>query len=310
MEMKHVRTWVFVSAALLMLPLAHVLHLESNASASLVQPFRSDLLLGATPIIPRLDLLGKLDKAVIVNYTVGHNEDIWSICQRYHIDQFTIRSSNDLDTGMVAPGSILRIPNHKGTLYQVSTPETLQSISQGFNRGQRLGAAYQREILEANGFPRPDLRLKDYPFDKGTVLFLPDAWKPTGLQPPFSMKYLTSGFGMRRHPVLGITRRHDGFDLARPYGSPVTVTRAGVVVFAGWRGGYGNLIQIRHVLRNGHVQYTLYGHLSKILVHEGQHVHMYQLIGKVGSTGISTGPHLHYEIRDENNRAINPSRFM
>jgi len=296
--------------AILALPLAHFLHLESNAAASVGQPFRTDLLLNSYPAVLHLNELSRLNRPVLVKYTVGRNEDLWSICHRYHIDQFSVRSSNDLDTGVLEPGSVICIPNHKGTRYEVKTAENLQAISQGFNRGKVLGAAYRREILEANGFPRPNLRLKDFPFDPGTVLFLPEAWKPTGLEPPFSMKYLTSGFGMRHHPVLGITRAHQGFDLARPYGSAVTVTRAGTVTFAGWMGGYGNMIEIRHVLRNGRVQYTRYGHLSRILVHEGQRVQLYQLIGRVGSTGISTGPHLHYEVRDESGRPINPRKFM
>jgi murein DD-endopeptidase MepM/ murein hydrolase activator NlpD len=111
---------------------------------------------------------------------------------------------------------------------------------------------------------------------------------------------------MRRHPVLGITRPHKGLDLAMPYGTHVKASRGGVVTFAGWMGGYGNMVEVRHVLKNGHIRYTRYGHLSMIRVHEGQHVAYQQWIGNVGSTGISTGPHLHYEIRDENGEAQNP----
>src|SRR5471032_2422346 len=98
----------------------------------------------------------------------------------------------------------------------------------------------------------PDFKLKDYPFDAGTRLFLPDAWKPTGLQLPFMDMHFrqTSAFGMRRHPILGITRAHKGLDLAKPYGSPVLTSREGVVMFAGWSGGYGNMIEIRHVIKS------------------------------------------------------------
>ena len=281
-----------------------------TAQAGYSAPFRTDMLLTASAPTPHFDALSRLQKTIVLNYKVGPFEDLWSICRRFHIDAFSIRSSNDLDVGSIPAGTVLRIPNHKGTLYQVRTPENLQSISRGFSRGKLMGSAYDREILEVNDYPLPDLRQRNFPFQAGTVLFLPDAWKPTGLEPPFSMKYLSSGFGMRRHPVLGITRPHKGFDLARPYGSPVMVTRDGVVTYAGWMGGYGNMIEVRHVLRNGIVNFTRYGHLSKILVHVGQHVRMYQLIGRVGSTGISTGPHLHYEVRDENGVARNPGNFM
>jgi murein DD-endopeptidase MepM/ murein hydrolase activator NlpD len=281
-----------------------------------ISPFRNDLLLNAVPVVPKLDQLSKLEEAVIINYTVPQNEDLWSICHRYGVDQFSVRSSNDLDPGTIPAGTVIRIPNHKGTIYEVKTLENLGAISHGFNRGKLMGAAYQREILLANNFPMPDLKEKDYPFDVGTLLFLPDAWKPTGLPFPFTGGQpirITSRFGIRKHPILGRTRKHDGFDIAKPFGTPVVASREGSVVWAGWQGGYGNMIEIRHEIKTkkgARVFFTRYGHLSKILVHQGQHVHLYQMIGRVGSTGLSTGPHLHFEIRDENGVARNPGGFQ
>jgi len=278
--------------------------------------FRSDLLLSPFPTTPKVVQLSKLDKTVIINYTVEKNEDLWSICRRYGVDQYSVRSSNDLDPGSIPAGTVIRIPNHKGTVYEVKTPENLDTISHGFNRGKLLGAAYEQEILSANEFPMPDLKIKDYSFDPGTLLFLPDAWKPTGLPFPFTGGQplrITSRFGMRKHPILGRVRKHDGFDIAKPYGTPVVASREGVVVSAGWMGGYGNMIEIRHAIKTKtgtKTFYTRYGHLSKIMVHSGQHVHLYQMIGRVGSTGLSTGPHLHFEIRDENGVARNPGGFQ
>jgi murein DD-endopeptidase MepM/ murein hydrolase activator NlpD len=313
--MTHLKNAICRAFLLLLLSLLSLLSgLEKGADAS--SPFRSDLLLSGVAAAPRLDQLSKLDKTVIINYTVGKNEDLLSICRRYGVDQYSVRSSNDLDPGSVPPGTVIRIPNHRGTVYEVKTPETLETISHGFNRGKLLGAVYQREILSANGFPVPDLKLKDYPFDPGTLLFLPGAWKPTGLPFPFTGGQpirITSRFGMRKHPILGRTRRHDGFDIAKPYGTPVVASREGLVVSAGWMGGYGNMIEIRHVIKAKkglRTFYTRYGHLSKILVHRGQHVRLYQMIGRVGSTGLSTGPHLHFEIRDENGVARNPGVFQ
>ncbi len=278
------------------------------------ESFRQNLLLPPTPIAPQLDSLSQLDKAVIVRYTVGANEDLWTLCHRYHLDQFSIRSSNDLDGNSLDVGTVLKIPNHKGTIYVIQSTETLQSVSRGFTRGKTLGPAYDREILLANDFPTPNLREKGYPFDAGTVLFLPEAYKPTGLPIPFGgggRLRITSNFSLhRRHPVLGITRAHHGMDIAKPYGFPVLTSREGIVVSAGWMGGYGNMIEIRHSIkskRGTRVFTTRYGHLSKIFVTAGQHVHLYQLIGRVGSTGISTGPHLHFEVRDESGRPSNPA---
>ena len=124
---------------------------------------------------------------------------------------------------------------------------------------------------------------------------------------------VSSGFGMRKHPVLGITRPHKGMDIPKPYGTPVQPSRKGVVTFAGWEGGYGNMIEIRHTLKwhgQTKVFFTRYGHLiENHLVHEGQVVGTGTIIGKVGSTGISTGPHLHFEVRDGEGEAHNPHNY-
>ena len=112
---------------------------------------------------------------------------------------------------------------------------------------------------------------------------------------------LTSRFGARSAPMPGASRLHAGLDLAAPYGSAVVARAPGVVVAAGWAGGYGNCVVIDH---GGGVQ-TRYGHLSRIVVRTGQHVDPGTLLGAVGSTGLSTGPHLHYEVR-VNGAAINP----
>lgn len=120
---------------------------------------------------------------------------------------------------------------------------------------------------------------------------------------PVSSARLTSGFGLRRHPLSGELRQHSGVDLAAPAGTPVFSTVNGVVAKAGWAGGYGLLITV--VDSNG-VQ-TRYGHLSGIAVTEGQLVSAGEVVGYVGSTGNSTGPHLHYEVR-VNGVAVNPLR--
>lgn len=108
---------------------------------------------------------------------------------------------------------------------------------------------------------------------------------------------LTSAFGARSHdPVTGkrlVDGHHDGYDLAAPRGTPIHAAKAGRVVFAGIKGGYGNAVILAHALGWS----TLYGHASKLLVKPGQRVKAGQVIAYVGSTGHSTGPHLHYELR-------------
>jgi murein DD-endopeptidase MepM/ murein hydrolase activator NlpD len=112
---------------------------------------------------------------------------------------------------------------------------------------------------------------------------------------------ITSGFGMRRHPVLGYTRMHSGMDFGAPTGTPVYAVSDGVVVSAGYNGGYGRFIRLAH---DGNMA-TGYAHLSRIQVAAGQRVRRGQIIGNVGSTGLSTGPHLHYEVY-RNGRPVNP----
>lgn len=112
---------------------------------------------------------------------------------------------------------------------------------------------------------------------------------------------LSSGFGMRGHPILGGRRPHLGIDLAAPFGSPVAATSDGVVRIAGWQGGYGLLVAVAHA---GGLE-TRYGHLSRLSVVPGQNVRSGEVIGFVGSTGRSTGAHLHYETRIYGT-AINP----
>jgi murein DD-endopeptidase MepM/ murein hydrolase activator NlpD len=112
---------------------------------------------------------------------------------------------------------------------------------------------------------------------------------------------VASGFGYRYHPILHYRRLHAGVDICPGYGAPVFAANSGEVFSAGWRGGYGKCIIVLH---GGSVS-TLYGHLSQIRVRAGQTVQRGQLIGNVGSTGLSTGPHLHFEVR-RNGVPVNP----
>lgn len=153
------------------------------------------------------------------------------------------------------------------------------------------------------------------PFDvrPGMLLFLP------GVRPTEAMARLakvreaenrfiwpvhgriTSRFGPR-HLGMGTSDFHRGLDIAAPWGTPVVASRSGTVVFAGWSTrGYGNLVRIRHADGSE----TWYGHFSKILVHVGQYVQQGGTIGRVGSTGISTGPHVHFEVHEQG-RAVDP----
>jgi murein DD-endopeptidase MepM/ murein hydrolase activator NlpD len=116
---------------------------------------------------------------------------------------------------------------------------------------------------------------------------------------------LTSGYGMRRDPFTGRQRFHHGIDLAAPVGTPILAPKGGTVVFSGWRPGYGNLVEIRH--EDGAL--SRYGHNSANTVRRGERVDAGSMIAKVGSTGRSTGPHVHFEVRRDG-RSVNPMPFL
>ena len=123
---------------------------------------------------------------------------------------------------------------------------------------------------------------------------------------PVKTAAFTSGFGVRTDPFQARAAMHPGIDLAGPMGTPIYATADGTVLRAGWNsGGYGNLVEIDH----GKGIATRYGHMSAILVSAGQHISRGQQIGRMGSTGRSTGSHLHYEVRIDG-RPVNPIPFM
>jgi murein DD-endopeptidase MepM/ murein hydrolase activator NlpD len=129
--------------------------------------------------------------------------------------------------------------------------------------------------------------------------------KPTYWPLVRGMGKITSRFGYRRDPFNGRIRHHDGTDISAPYGTPVRATARGVVIASGWDGDLGNCIRIDH--GNGLV--TVYGHLSQRTVSVGTTVQKGDIIGKVGSTGRSTGPHLHYEVHVRGNKT-NPEKYL
>ncbi len=127
---------------------------------------------------------------------------------------------------------------------------------------------------------------------------IPSGW-------PISHGFISSGYGERIDPFTGHRSFHPGVDIAGPEGAPVHAVAAGIITRAGPDAGYGNLVEINH----GNGYETLYGHNEKILVHVGERVHKGQTIALEGSTGRSTGPHCHFEVRI-NGGVVNPARFV
>jgi len=121
------------------------------------------------------------------------------------------------------------------------------------------------------------------------------------MRTPIDGARLSSGFGRRKHPILGYTKMHKGLDFAAPRGTPIYAAGNGTIQYAGRKGAYGNFVLIRH---NANYS-TAYAHMKRVNTAMGRRVKQGQIIGYVGTTGRSTGPHLHYEIR-RSGRQVNP----
>jgi murein DD-endopeptidase MepM/ murein hydrolase activator NlpD len=176
-------------------------------------------------------------------------------------------------------------------------------------QGDRFSVVY--EALEADGEPLRAGRVLSAEFinngrehqavwfggegQKGAYFgFDGQSSRKSFLSSPLEFSRVSSGYGMRFHPILGRQKAHLGVDYAAPTGTPVRTIADGVVSFAGWQRGYGNVIEVSHRDNKS----TLFAHLSRIDVRKGQRVEQGEFIGAVGSTGLSTGPHLHFEFRD------------
>lgn len=120
---------------------------------------------------------------------------------------------------------------------------------------------------------------------------------------------ITSPFGSRIHPIFKRRIFHSGVDIGAPYGTPIKAANSGRVIFVGWYSGYGKVVIIDHGNINGLPTTTLYAHMSVTIAKQGSHVAKGQVIGKIGTTGYSTGPHLHFEVRQKGN-PVNPLSFI
>lgn len=238
-------------------------------------------------------------------YTIKPRDNFWALAKRrgYTID--TIVGCNpQLEKVICYQGQKILLPSRGGSLYRTQPDETLEEIA-------LLFAVDPKAILAANFI---DDRWGIVP---NMWLFIPGA-KPRCLSENMRREYrrrclfrspltgrYTSFVGKRIHPVLGFSKFHNGVDIACRPGTWVGAAASGTVEVAGWGGAIGNYIKIDH--HNGYK--TMYGHLSQIHVRPGQRVRGGQLIARSGSTGRSTGPHLHFTIW-ENGVVRNPMDYL
>ena len=246
------------------------------------------------------------DTGQIVTYVVRAGDTLPEIADAFNVSVKTIQIANDLRTSTIQEGQRLIILPISGIQHTVARGETLQGLAK----------AYKLDVSDITNYNHLDNGAK---LAIGDVLFIPSDEVPVARPSRPSIKsgqlyepiipspvplIPTTGFFIE--PLASYTKTqglhgHNAVDLAAPIGTPIMAAAAGEVIISrngAWNGGYGNYIVIQH--SNG--TQTLYAHASLLLVSEGQHVSQGQIIAKVGTTGKSTGPHLHVEVRG----GINP----
>jgi murein DD-endopeptidase MepM/ murein hydrolase activator NlpD len=235
-----------------------------------------------------------------VPYTVVKGDIIGEIAKTFGLYEDTIISVNGIrNSRLLQIGQVLKIPNQDGILHKTGQGETLQDLAKRYN----VEAA---SIQTAN-------ELFSETISAGATLFIPGTrldW--VSLQEINGdlfiwpvRSYITSNYGYRRSPFTGLRQFHTGLDIGAPSGTPIAAAMSGRVSTAGFDATLGNYVVITH-----HSGYrTLYGHMSVIRTRPGAYVRTGERIGDVGSTGLSTGPHVHFTVY-KNGVTVNPRTLM
>ncbi|MCX6785716.1 MAG: M23 family metallopeptidase [Candidatus Komeilibacteria bacterium] len=259
-----------------------------------------------SPEITDLNLIGeKRDK--IIAYVIQPGDTVSTIAFKFGINTQTVLWENNLSAySLLKLGQTLKILPVNGISYKIKKGDTLKTIA-------KLYKGNAEEILEFNKLA------SETDLDIGETLIIPGGVKPSAVAaaPNYSLKNVftpsakisgsklqwpTTSYRLTQY----FSWRHTGLDIGNQMGQPTYAAEGGVVIRAGWNsGGYGNLIVIDH----GNGMQTWYGHHSKIYVAVGQRVARGQVIGAIGSTGRSTGPHLHFEVR-VNGVRVNPLGYV
>lgn len=269
---------------------------------------RYSVLTSAGPDEPEAAVMRKIQRLVWAEHIVRKDENsAGQIAQAYGTTSMSLQATNNDELLVLNAGRKLVVLNKNGQLYEVRKgTETLNQIVARYHRDRHQALKFKETIVASNKLPGSAL-LSDYEFNRGQRLLVPKvSMSFDTYRFPFQgwgWGRISSRFGSRYHPLLKRRRFHEGLDIAKPWGTPVYPARSGKIVEAGWTEGYGQLIVIRHA--DGAT--TRYGHLSKIYIRVGETVQRGRtMIGRVGSTGLATGPHLHFEVRDRSGRAVNP----
>ena len=286
---------------------------EEREEVPLSKPYKAWVLRTGSTLLPQQPVEAIDEETVksniaplkIMYHKVRPGETLWSIAHKYGVDFYTVVDANkDLKSiNNLKVGQIIKVPNHSGIFYKMRKGDTINSVANKY----RVDV---EDLLAVNNV-KSGSELK-----VGEVIFLPGATSSivkrlllsnyigNGFIWPLKGR-IASGFGWRINPISRRREFHEGIDIAAPWGTRVVAARSGRVIFAGWYGGFGKTVKILH--SGGWM--TLYGHLSRIYVRAGWYVKRGRVIGKVGNSGYSTGPHLHFGLY-KYGRAVNPFRYL
>ena len=229
----------------------------------------------------------------IVIHSVQEGETLWDICKRYNTDIDTIIAANPFISDLNSAGlKTIVVPLEKGVLFAFDNYFDVGRMADELKYEGKIMGDYKPKILKI--FSNDDIRF----------VFFKNA-RPVLLNSKIEKLYVycrlfelplqgnyTSMFGTRIHPIFNTNNFHDGIDIRAPHGHPIKAVREGIVSYSGWRDGYGKTVMIMH--DNGYT--TMYSHCSELKVKRGDSVTKQSIVGYVGSTGISTGAHLHFSL--------------
>ena len=235
-------------------------------------------------------------------YTIGEGENLTTISRKIGVNLDTLVSVNKItNANKLKPGQKIIIPNRNGLLYTIKQNENIEEVASKHDIQLNRILAFNK-IDEIS-----DIEIGDDIFLPGAKYTLDERIEKFGqmFSLPVTVTRISSLFGYRVHPITKVRTKHTGVDIPGSLNTPVYAARKGKVIFAGYSGGYGNLVIVRH--DKGYTTY--YGHLNKITTKIGANVGVGVMIGRMGSTGNSTGSHLHFEVR-RNGEALNPIDFI
>jgi murein DD-endopeptidase MepM/ murein hydrolase activator NlpD len=256
----------------------------------------------------------------VVSYVVAAGDSLWSIANSQNLEVDTLVGSNVFkNSAVLHPGVVLRIPNQDGIFYKFKKGDKIESVAKRYqvalDKIRKVNPTVDLVSLKADNeifLPgaRPEAIAESYAAEKKPG---PSASKSSsGSIQKASRSFrwpvmgkINSPFGWRRHPITRRRDFHTGLDIKASRGTVIRSSREGQVVYSGWMGGYGKVVVVEH--SGG--QSTLYAHCSSLLVKQGSKVSVGQNIARVGSTGRTTGPHLHFEVRNGNS-PVNPLQYL